>query len=84
MNLQDPTQISLCVFIASFLFYILVLFLIKPSWVQIIDRKVGKLVISTQLLTTYSVTFALVTSILALLLASNYFFKPNELLPYSS
>lgn len=88
MNLQDPTQISLLTFVVSFVFYALVLYLIKPPWIQLIDRKGGKMVLSNQLLGSYAATFALVTAILALLLSSKHFSvaapKPVNLMPYST
>ncbi len=57
--------------IVAFTLLIGILYLAKPSWVQVVDQNTGKSSISRQLVLAYSVTFALVCAIAVLLIVSN-------------
>lgn len=80
-------NITLFVVVLSFVFYIIVLYLIQPKWVQTIDDKGENLILSYELLVSYGVTFALITGILSLLLFSKQKVSVKEdvpdLMPYS-
>lgn len=68
---KDPVKMALMTLFVSFIFILSILYLAKPSWVQIINQNTGKTLISWQLIVSYSVTFSLVISIATLLIISN-------------
>lgn len=67
---KDPISMATITFAISFLLLIGMLYLAKPSWVQIVDQNSGKASISWQLVVAYSATFALVCAIAVLLIIS--------------
>lgn len=85
---KGSSNITLFVIVLSFVFYIIILYLIQPKWVQTIDDKGENLILSYELLVSYGVTFALITGILSLLLFSKQKVSVKEdvpdLMPYSN
>ena len=76
-NLKNPMVISLFALVSSFLFFSLVLYLLKPNFVQIIDKN-GNSYISNNIIISFSSTFALVTAVTSLVLASSKYGGENE------
>ena len=72
IDIKNPIQISLITFTITFIIFVGILFLTKPNWVQVFDKKSGKMFISWVILSSYAITFALVFSIAALLLSSKW------------
>ena len=66
LDFTKPVNISLVV-IVTFLVSMGILYLAKPSWIQKLDSK-GRAVISYTLAISYSLTFALVSGVAALIL----------------
>ena len=69
LDLTKPVNISLVTIVVTFLASLGILYLSKPSWIQKLNNE-GKTEISSILLISYSVTFALVCGVAALLLSS--------------
>ena len=69
LDLTKPVNISLVTIIVTFLASLGILYLAKPSWIQRLNNE-GKAEISSVLLVSYSVTFALVCGVAALVLSS--------------
>jgi hypothetical protein len=69
LDLTKPVNISLVAILVVFLISMGILYLSKPSWIQKLNSK-GKAEISYPLLVSYSITFALVCGVAALLLSS--------------
>ena len=69
LDLTKPVNISLVTIIVTFLASLGILYLAKPSWIQKLNNE-GKTEISSILLVSQSVTFALVCGVAALVLSS--------------
>lgn len=70
IKIQDPIRIAITVLITSFLLHVILLFLIKPGWVRITDKKSGESTASIKLIIVYSATFSLVSATAALLISA--------------
>jgi len=70
LDFENPIQITGITFLSVLILSILLLYVTKPSWVQILELKSGKYIFSWLLIFSYSITFALVSSIAALLIIS--------------
>ena len=68
---KDPVTMAKVTLVVSLVLLIGILYLIEPSWVQVVDQNTGKSLISWQLVISYSTTFALVLAIAVLLILSN-------------
>lgn len=68
---KDPVTMALTTLVISFTLLVCILYLVKPSWVEIVDQNTGKSSISWRLVLSYSTIFALVFAIAVLLLVSN-------------
>ena len=69
LDLTKPVNISLVVIVVAFLASMGILYLSHPSWIQRLNSK-GKVEIVPILLVSYSMTFALVCGVAALILSS--------------
>jgi len=69
LDLTKPVNISLVVVAIAFLVSMGILYLSRPSWIQKLNSK-GKAEIVPTLLISYSITFALVCGVAALILSS--------------
>jgi len=63
--MKDPIKIALVVFAVSFTVLLLLLYLTRPSWVQVVDPNTGDVETSWSLLISYSLTFSLICAIAA-------------------
>ena len=70
IDFQNPIQITGITFLGVLVISIVLLFAGKPSWVKILELKSRKYIFSWPLTLSYSITFALVASIAALLITS--------------
>lgn len=68
---KDPITMATATLVISFILLIGILYLAKPTWIQVIDQNTGKSSISWKLTASYSATFALVLAIAVLLVISN-------------
>ena len=66
IDTKNPISIAIYSSVISFVFFVVLLYIIKPSWIQIKNNK-NDTSISWILLTSYSITFSLVCAITALL-----------------
>lgn len=71
LDLTKPIDISLVTIVVAFLVSLGILYLSKPSWIQRLNND-GKVEISPILLVSYSVTFALVCGLGALVISSKH------------
>ena len=69
LDLTKPVNISLVVIVVAFLVSMGILYLSRPSWIQRLNSK-GKAEVTPTLLVSYSITFALVCGVAALILSS--------------
>ena len=66
---KDPSIISLIVLVSSFVFFVCVLYVFQPKFVQVIDQE-GRTFRSKGLIVSFSSAFAFLTAIISLLMAS--------------
>jgi len=73
IDTKNSISVTLYSFFISFLFLVALLYLLKPSWIQIVILKNNKKnhSISWLLLLSYSLTFSLVCAITALLFCTS-------------
>ena len=71
IDLKNPIHIAIITFAIVLIISIGILALTNPSWVQNLDKKTGKSSTSWVLIVLYSLIFALVSAIAALLIGSN-------------
>ena len=69
---KDPVTMATVMLVVAFALLVGILYLAKPSWVQVVDQNTGKSSIAWQLVLAYSATFALVCAIAVLLIVSNH------------
>lgn len=81
---KDPITTATATLAISFLLLVGILYLAKPSWVQVVDQNSGKASISWQLIIAYSVSFALVCAIAALLIVSNQRESTSSIISFGS
>jgi hypothetical protein len=74
IDLKDPIQASIATLVVSFALFALVLWGLKPQWVQRTDHK-GNAQLSVPRLIAFAIAFSLVASIVSLLLTSQ---KPGR------
>ena len=70
INMENPIYIVCIVFLISVIIIGCLLYFIHPIWVQRINSATGKPEISYELLISYSITWALVCSIIGLFIIS--------------
>ena len=70
LNMENPAHLVSIVFLISLIIIGCLLYFIHPVWVQRINSITGKEEISYELLISYSITFALVCSIISLFITS--------------
>mgnify|MGYP001380246282 CR=1 FL=1 len=78
LDLTKPINISVITIIVSFLASLGILHLARPSWLLRLNNQ-GKAEISTSLIISYSITFALVCGVAALILSSKKTDTDNKL-----
>jgi hypothetical protein len=69
---KDSVSMAYATLIVTFSIIVGILYLFNPSWIQVINQDKGKRTICWKLLLSYSATFALILSIAALIIVSNY------------
>jgi hypothetical protein len=69
IDLKDPIQASMVTLVASWIMFTLVIWGIKPQWVQRTDHK-GNAQLSVPRLITFAGSFSLVAAIMILLMTS--------------
>ena len=69
IDTKNPLTIATYTLVISFIIFVILLYIVKPSWVQIVILKNNddKTVISNILVISYSITFSLVCAIAAVL-----------------
>ena len=76
MEINNPKKFSLFVILASFVFFIVLLYLVKPIWILQVNKKTSDESIYTPLLMLYSFLFANIAGIIAFIFINN-----NKTLP---
>lgn len=69
LNTDHPIRTTILSLVVSFAVFATALWFLKPKWVQAIDKD-GNEKVSAELVISFSITFALVVAILALLLVA--------------
>lgn len=79
INIQtkDPTTLSLIVLLSSFALFYILLYILQPSFVQVIDKS-GNKYRSKNLIASFSSTFAFLAAIVSLLVASERYRTPED------
>lgn len=69
IDTKTPISIAIYTLVISFILFIILFYIVKPSWVQIVilNQNDEKPVISNILVISYSITFSLVCAIAAVL-----------------
>ena len=68
---KDSVSMAYATLFITFSILVGILYLVNPSWIQIVNKNTGKTTICWKLLLSYSATFSLVLAIAVLIIVSN-------------